>query len=226
MKIFTDTTKWDDIWFRGLPPTLKLIYLYVCDRCDHAGIWEFDKELLIFHTKVDLIDEQRWIDRFHPKIVKLPNGKWWIKNYIQFQYSKGIDRRHNHFAPVYRSLEKNNIDPSQFEQSMLPLEVKGNKASYDGIMKKWNAICEGLPRISKMNDKRRKAVQKAEKKVVLESLFLKIAESDFLMGRKSNFSASFDWAIKDEIIDRIMEGNYDNENNRRNIKVEDHTGGF
>jgi hypothetical protein len=225
MKIFTDTRKWDDIWFRSLSPNLKLIYLYVCDRCDHAGIWEFDRELLVLHTKVDLIDEKEWLDMFYPKIVELPNGKWWIKNYIQFQYPKGINRRTNFFDPVYKSLEKNQIDYRQFEQITLDIPID-NKPSYDDVMKKWNTICEGLPRVSKMNEKRRRLVKKAEKKVVLESLFLKIRESDFLMGKKNDFMASFDWALKDDIIDKIMEGNYDNEKNRRVAQADDHSGGF
>lgn len=225
MKIFTDTTKWDDIWFRGLSPELKLIYLYVCDRCDHAGIWEFDRELLVLHTKVDPTDENAWLDMFYPKIALLPNGKWWIKNYIQFQYPKGINRRTNFFDPVYKSLEKNQIDTQQFEQITLNITVD-NKPSYDNAMKSWNDICDGLPKVSKMNEKRRRLVKKAEKKVVLESLFSKIRESDFLMGKKNDFMASFDWALKDDIIDKIMEGNYNNEKNRRASQADDHSGGF
>lgn len=226
MKIFTDTGKWDDIWFRSLSPKHKLIYLYICDRCDHAGIWEYDPELLCLHTKISFIDEDEWIQALHPKIVKLPNGKWWIKNYIQFQYPKGIDRRYNHFAPVFKSLEKNQIDPSQFEQMTLDIKAD-NKPSYDEIVNQWNAICEGLPRVSKMTDPRRSLIRSAIKdEIDFQSLFHKVAESDFLMGRKTDYKASFDWVLKPKNRQKIIEGNYDGSKNRRADSAEEHRAGF
>lgn len=227
MKIFTDVAKWDDKWFRSLNPTLKLVYLYVCDKSDHAGVYDFDGELLSLHTKIDFIDEAGWIDLLSPKVIRLPNGKWWIKNYIQFQYPKGINRRTNYFDPVFKSLEKNQIDVEQFEQMTLGIKHVDDKPSYDDIMKQWNAICEGLPRVSKMTDSRRSLIRSAiNDKVSLQTLFMKISESDFLMGKKTDYKACFDWAMKPVNRQKIIEGNYDNAKNRGVDTESIHKGGF
>lgn len=227
MKIFTDATKWDDKWFRKLEPKIKLIYLYVCDKSDHAGVYEFDAELLSLHTKIDDIDEDKWLEILNPKVVRLPNGRWWIKNYINFQYPKGINRRTNYFDPVFKSLEKNQIDATQFEQMTLGIKVDDNKASYDEVIDQWNALCEGLPRVSKLTDSRRSLIKSAIKgKVDFHSLFMKVAESDFLMGRKTDYKASFDWVLKPKNIQKIIEGNYDGSKNRRADSESDHIGGF
>jgi hypothetical protein len=227
MKIFTDTTKWDDKWFRNLSPTLKLVYLYVCDKSDHAGIWEYDPELLALHTKIDLLDETGWLQALSPKVIKLGNGKWWIKNYITFQYSKGINKRHKYFVPVYKSLVKNGIDPNQFEQAVLPLDVGDQKESYQDVISEWNKICVDLPKVQKMTDSRRTLVKNAIKDgVAFQSLFKLVADSDFLSGRKTDFKASFDWVLAPRNRQKIIEGNYDGTENRRPDTADRHEQGF
>jgi hypothetical protein len=47
---FTETAKWDDPWYRRLAPAAKLVYSYLCDKCDCAGFWEVDWEAVAFQT--------------------------------------------------------------------------------------------------------------------------------------------------------------------------------
>ena len=44
-KRFTDTEKWKKPFIRGLEGAYKLLWLYICDDCDHAGIWQVDLEV-------------------------------------------------------------------------------------------------------------------------------------------------------------------------------------
>tara|TARA_R110000868_G_scaffold51318_2_gene162881 strand:- start:558 stop:881 length:324 start_codon:yes stop_codon:yes gene_type:complete len=48
MKRFTETQKWEDPWFRRLRPEMKLLWQWLCDKCDNAGIIDPDLELASF----------------------------------------------------------------------------------------------------------------------------------------------------------------------------------
>jgi len=47
-KRFTASDKWEDEWFRQLPETSKLFWLFLLDRCDIAGVWKTDYGLASF----------------------------------------------------------------------------------------------------------------------------------------------------------------------------------
>ena len=44
-KRFTDTDKWKKGFIRNLPSKYKLLWLYILDDCNHAGIWDTDFEV-------------------------------------------------------------------------------------------------------------------------------------------------------------------------------------
>ena len=48
MKRFTETNKWEDPWFRKLKPEMKLLWSWLLDSCDNAGIIDADIELAAF----------------------------------------------------------------------------------------------------------------------------------------------------------------------------------
>jgi len=48
MNRFTKTEKWTDPWFRELSALEKLVWFYICDNCDNAGIIEIDYGLAAF----------------------------------------------------------------------------------------------------------------------------------------------------------------------------------
>lgn len=84
MKRFTETEKWNDPWFRKLTPGQKLVWFYLCDRCDNAGVIDLDREMgefLIGHAvKWDDI-----LESFGHRIEILENGKLWITTFLEFQ---------------------------------------------------------------------------------------------------------------------------------------------
>ena len=106
MKRFTETQKWDDPWFRRLSPELKLLWQWLLDHCDNAGIIDPDLELASFqigypkgiHTLSDIGE----------RVVKLPCGKYFIPKFIPFQYGTlSVDCRAH--GPVFQSLEKHGL---------------------------------------------------------------------------------------------------------------------
>jgi hypothetical protein len=107
MKRFTETTKWADPWFRKLHPTAKLLWLYLCDNCDHAGVIELDPEVAAMQMGVRPrdIDPSKLGDR----IISLPGGKLWVQKFVDFQYGK-ISRDCKAHGPVFASIAKHELE--------------------------------------------------------------------------------------------------------------------
>ena len=99
-KRFTDTEIWkNQRWFRKLSPINKLIFFYIKDQCNHAGIWKIDCSDLIDDLGLESFDMQNFINEMNSdfdkingnKIQKervkiLKNNNLWITGFIQFQY--------------------------------------------------------------------------------------------------------------------------------------------
>ncbi len=78
---FTETEKWKDPWFCELDLQHKLFWLYLCDTCDHAGIWQVNIPLVKFHIP----DLQYNPDNFKDRVVILSKEKWFIKKFVLYQ---------------------------------------------------------------------------------------------------------------------------------------------
>jgi hypothetical protein len=82
---FTDTQKWEDEWFTELSNDYKVVWMYLLDTCDNAGIWKQNVKLLNFscNTKIT-IDELA--ETFKGRITKIDTDKWIINKFCIFQY--------------------------------------------------------------------------------------------------------------------------------------------
>lgn len=114
VKRFTETTKWRDVWHRRLTTVQKCLWSYLCDTCDHAGIFEFDEEICSFDiaAKVKMSDLEALGDR----VSHIYDKKWIITKFIQFQYGKLSPDCKPH-KPVYAALEKHNLVADDYEQN-------------------------------------------------------------------------------------------------------------
>ncbi|KAF0148754.1 MAG: hypothetical protein FD143_2836 [Ignavibacteria bacterium] len=89
-KRFTDNNKWSKVWFRKLTPTEKCFWIYLTDNCDHAGFWEVDWET-VEHFIGTQIDPEEIKEVFSKQIIEIDNNKkWFIKDFIEFQYNCSI----------------------------------------------------------------------------------------------------------------------------------------
>ena len=91
---------------------------------------------------------------------------------------------------------------------------KKPKVSYQQIVDKYNEICKSLPKVMKLSDTRRKAINARLEKFSLEEIitvFEKAEQSNFLKGANNrNWKADFDWIMSDRNMAKILEGKYDN----------------
>ena len=87
-KRFTDTEKWERPWFRALPLKGKMFWLFVCDKCDIAGIWYVDFELASFFLG-EKVTEEEMLPMLSKQVSVLNNrSKWQINSFTDFQYGK------------------------------------------------------------------------------------------------------------------------------------------
>jgi transcription termination factor NusB len=112
-KRYHDTNIWEEDWFLSLSPNHMLFWLYVCDKCDHAGILRPNKSLFekITTLKVDVdqfLDSVNSFDRV--RIGVLDNGRWFLTGFIVFQYGKSLNTNNRVHKSIIEQLEKNQVD--------------------------------------------------------------------------------------------------------------------
>lgn len=111
-KRFTDTEKWKKPFIRSLKAPYKLLWLYICDDCDHSGIWQVDIEVAEIRIG-EKLDYNKAILFFNDKIIPLDNGsKWFIPSFIEFQYPSGLSENNKAHTGIIKNLDryKNEIE--------------------------------------------------------------------------------------------------------------------
>ena len=108
-KRMTDTDKWKKRFLKELKPEHKLLWFYILDDCNHAGIWDVDIEVASIRVGEELIYDmlpQAFLD----KIVIFDNGdKWFIPDFIEFQYGE-LNPNSNVHKSVIALLDKYNLE--------------------------------------------------------------------------------------------------------------------
>jgi hypothetical protein len=111
-KRFTDTEKWVEDWFISLPTDYKLLWIYLCDKCDCAGIWKPNVILLnhLYRIKINVADALKFLNQDKERIVVLENGRWFLTGFISFQYGNQLKEDCAPHRGVLKILKDNNIN--------------------------------------------------------------------------------------------------------------------
>lgn len=92
-------------------------------------------------------------------------------------------------------------------------EIERDKIDYKGIVATFNSVCVSFPSVRALSDARKRAIKARLNNYSVEdfkTLFEKAEASSFLKGKNSsNWSATFDWLIKDSNMAKVLDGNYD-----------------
>lgn len=110
-KRFTDTQLWEEDWFIDLSTSHQILWLYMKDTCDHAGIWRpnLSKFRILFKQKVDLKEAIEKINRDKERVVFLTNGRLFLTGFIPFQYGGTLNLNSRMHLSVYQSLCTNGV---------------------------------------------------------------------------------------------------------------------
>ena len=129
------------------------------------------------------------------------------------------------FCNVEKETEK------EKEKDIEKREEKRESINYQQIADMYNDTCVSFPRLTTLSDTRKKAIRARLNTYTIDDfalMFAKAEASSFLKGGNDrNWSATFDWMIKDSNMAKILDGNYDNKASGRSTnKVADQLDGF
>jgi len=98
---FTNTKKWDDVWFSELTMEGKVMFVYLCDMCDIAGFLEINERLIRLHTG---IEDVRGAVTSLSKSVIYRDGYIWIMKYIKHQKNLPLNPSNNAHKGIISSM--------------------------------------------------------------------------------------------------------------------------
>ena len=112
-------------------------------------------------------------------------------------------------------MQCNDTDKIRLEENKNRLDIdKRKNIDYEQIKDLYNEICISFPRLTVLSDSRKKAIKARLHTYTVEQfkqMFETAEQSDFLKGANNrNWSANFDWLIKDANFAKVLEGNYSN----------------
>jgi predicted phage replisome organizer len=209
-----------------------LFYLkLLCESVDHEGHLRFSEQIpyneqmlsTITNTNVDVVKQAIKIFTELGMMDVLDDGTLFmheVEKMLGFETEWAQKKRdyRNRIEDKART-KKDNVRQEiekeiEIEKELeIEIEKKKERINYQKIVDIYNNTCVSFPRVSILSDSRKKAIKKMLDKYTIEDfkLMLKKAEaSPFLKGAgDSNWSANFDWMIKDSNMVKILDGNYD-----------------
>jgi hypothetical protein len=152
VKRFTDTGKWNDPWFRALTPTAKLLWSWLLDNCDNAGV--IDPDIMLAAFQIGERVEEKHIAELGNRLQRLPSGKLWIPKFIKFQFGALSEESRVH-SSVVKLLEnhrllieyRNRIDTVAATPKDIDKDKEKNKDKRKATLEEVKLCCvkAGLP---------------------------------------------------------------------------------
>ena len=138
-KRFTDTMKWNEDWYLDLSLIDKLFWIYICDNCDHAGIFKPNKRMfeLLIGGEIDVQKFLHTVNQDKPRICVLGNGRWFLAGFIEFQYGNKLNPNNRVHKSILNILNDNDLN----------LEVFDTKVRLDAPTKETRNIPESIQEV-------------------------------------------------------------------------------
>ena len=94
-----------------MSPEMKLLWIYILDNCDSAGLWDINFGLAEFQIGIKL-DVGRIKEVFKKQYIEINDNKWFIKDFIEFQYKCSLDNLNplnKAHLPIIATIKKYNL---------------------------------------------------------------------------------------------------------------------
>ena len=118
-KRFTDTEKWSEDWFLELSNAHKLFWIYICDNCNHGGIFKLNRKMFEFliGQEINPQDFLSKVNQDKERVKVIDKGKWFIINFVKFQYGEELNPDSRIHASVIKILKENKINYKKAKNS-------------------------------------------------------------------------------------------------------------
>lgn len=110
------------------------------------------------------------------------------------------------------------LEEDKDKDKEIDIDNKKEKTDFQSVMDLFHKICISFPKIRSLSDARKKAIKARMNTYSLDefrTMFENAEASSFLKGKNDrNWTATFDWLIKDANMAKVLEGNYADKPNR------------
>ena len=168
------------------------------------------------------------------------NGYFAIAGWEEYQNIEGMERiREQNRIRKQRQREKEKLLPNNSHVTSRDshatdidkeLDKEKEKIDYQRIVDMYNDTCVSFPRLKSLSENRKKSIKARLKTYSYDDfkiLFEKAEASDFLKGKNNkDWSATFDWLIKDSNMAKVLDGNYDNRSGTQKMDKPKRKSGF
>ncbi len=227
-----------------------LFYLkLLCESVDHEGNLRFSEQIpynekmlsTITNTNVDIVrraieifSELGMMDVLDDGTIYMNEVQKMIGSESYWAEKKREQREREQLLlldNVQRMSNESPTCPSKSKRIEIEKDIeieseKRERINYQEIVDMYNDTCVSFPRLTSLSDARKKAIKARFKTHTVDDfrlMFEKAEASNFLKGANDrNWSATFDWMIKDSNMAKILDGNYDNKSGSKPNKVANH----
>ena len=102
--------------------------------------------------------------------------------------------------------------------------INNKNIEYEKVIEMFNTICVSYPKVKSLSEARKKAIRARLRTYSMDDLkraFEAMERSEFLRGSNgSDWSANFDWVMKDKNLAKVLDGNYENREGKGYAKTD------
>ena len=207
-------------------------------KCNHSGAFISPSEipftdLADIATMIDRDEEElRLCMAFYIKenMVEIIDDVYSLTNWAEYQNKEGMDKireqtrlrvaRHRENKKLLCGSVTSNVTVTQSnaldkdidKELDIDIDKDKEKIDFQSIVDLYHSICISFPCVRSLSDSRKKAIRARLKTYTIEdfqTVFQNAEASSFLKGGNDrNWSANFDWLIKDSSMTKVLEGQY------------------
>lgn len=149
----------------------------------------------------------------HQNLDQLEQKKQYMKNYMREYREKQKALTCKDLCKSNNKVNVNEADKDIDKDKEIDID-KDKRIDYQQVADMFNETCVSFPKIQSLSEARKKAIKARLNAYSIEDFktcFEKAESSDFLKGSNDrNWTATFDWLIKDANMAKVLDGNYDN----------------